>query len=171
MARSKFNLDHFASRANEAAFWESWVGAVLARCGLYTIHHPFTVARDITEVGGYAESWDLEVASDREGPWVNLEVKSKAEPFGNDPMDFPFSTAIVCSASSHRRRHKQTSAAGSDYVLVSTVTGAMLWIPRGTILLPSTTVTDAKRGETYKAVAVSKGCLRGLKDYTKTFGR
>ena len=109
----KMDLSHFASRANEAAFWEAWVGAVLARCGLYTLHHPFTVAKHMGEVANYFQSWDMDVVH---GPYFNeegsihgrttrVEVKSKNEDF-TSPEDYPYSTAIVCSATSHRRKYK-----------------------------------------------------------------
>ena len=72
----KLNLAHFASRANEAAFWEAWVGAVLSRCGLYTVHHPFTLAKHPGEVASYAHTWDLDVSRYEPGSGSFIQTAS-----------------------------------------------------------------------------------------------
>lgn len=172
MAR-RLNLNHFASRANEAAFWEAWVGAVLARCGLYTLHHPFTVANGLGEVHLYGHSWDLDVTDAiPEGfMWQELarpvEVKSLALTF-TCPDDYPYEEVMVCSEASHKRKFAQCEQAGRDFLLVSRVTGSILWVPKGTPTAVKM-ASDRDRGETYKVVYCRKESLCALKGFVQTF--
>jgi hypothetical protein len=174
---SKLNLEHFASRANEAAFWEAWVGAVLARSGLYTLHHPFTVAKSRLEVGDYSHTYDLDVISwERdyghqdyiayppiEGS-VAVEVKSK-ETFFTSPTDYPYKTVILCSQSSYLRKWPGTAATKRDFLFVSRPTGSILWVPTGSPVTMGNTTFDGKRGELYATVSVPKESLKPIGDF------
>ena len=88
--------DSFRGRADAAAYWEAWVGAVLSRAGLYTEHYPFYVApgHDSTD---YSQTWDLNVrATKSETPCTEVEVKSVNLEF-TSAKDYPYSSVIVCS--------------------------------------------------------------------------
>lgn len=173
MAKGRLNLSHFASRANEAAFWEAWTGAVLARCGLYTVHHPFTVANHVGEIHQYAHTWDLDVSTRHPaeaamfGGSREVEVKSLNLDFV-DTESYPNQQVLVCSAASHRRKFKENDFLGRDFLLLSRFTGAIVWVPPDTPL-KTRQITDSDRGESYKALACRKEDLRALKDFVKTF--
>lgn len=176
MARKKLDLTHFASRANEAAFWEAWVGAILSRCGLYTVHHPFTVANNPGEVHLYGETFDLDVGPIHpygccehhdQIPMVETEVKSLSLTF-TCPEDYPFDQVLVCSENSHKRKSDQYKTP-RPFLMVSRPTGAIVYVPAGTDLAVRS-VHDASRGETYKVVYCKKGDLRGLKAFVQAVG-
>jgi hypothetical protein len=174
MARKPMNLAHFAGRANEAAFWEAWVGAVLARCGLYTVHHPFTVANSLKQVKDYYHTWDLDVSAEHPHDYIPgrgltpTEVKSVALTF-TGPEDYPFEQCLVCSEASHKRKRGELDSTGTAFLLVSRATGAIVYVPVGTKLLVKE-VHDGDRGETYKAVYCRKEDLRALKEYVQAVG-
>lgn len=169
----RLSLAHFASRANEAAFWEAWVGAVLSRCGLYTVHHPFTLASNIGQIHEYAHTWDLDVSTVHPAEWEYLpptetEVKSLNLSF-TGPEDYPHASVLVCSYASHKRKWKNAMKVLRPFLLVSRVTGSVVYVPVGT-KLKVVDVRDNDRGEEYAAVSCRKEDLRGLKDYVQTFG-
>lgn len=159
----------FKRRANEAAFWEAWVGAVLARAGLYTLHHPF--AAD----GGdqHAYSWDLDVSTHDDlgigKPWgLPVECKSLSLTF-NNPDDYPFERALVCSFNSHNRKWPGAVETQRDFLLISRETGSIIWIPTGSPI-DIVKVADRTRGdkvENYKAVQTSRDNLRPLWDFVE----
>lgn len=157
----------FAERANEAAFWEAWVGAILTRSGLYVVQHPFNLAREDQEVSDFAHSWDLDVATtnpcdfgDEDGVTVPVEVKSVNKTF-ETPESWPMPELIVCSFASHYRKWPGTDRTQRDFLFASRYTGAIVWLPRGTKLTISE-VTDPDRDETYRVVRASRDDLRAL---------
>jgi hypothetical protein len=162
----------FVSRADSAAFWEAWVGAMLSRHGLYTLHYPFTL---IEETGlpksHYAHAWDLSVTSSidellgspgHKKP-IELEVKSVNLKFSFHG-DYPHNGVLVCSKPSWDRKWPFEDHTCRDFLLVSRQTGAAVWIPIG---CPTgiVEVTDKSRGEKYRCVAVHKSCLRPFDDF------
>lgn len=155
----------FQKRANEAAFWEAWVGAVLARAGLWTLHHPFEAD------GGdnHGLTWDLDVSTDGgplgAGPWVPTECKSLSLTFSN-PDDYPFESALICSFNSWRKKWGEARETLRDFLLISRPTGHILWIPVGT-QATVTKVTDSTRDETYKVMQTTRDCLRPLIDFVE----
>lgn len=155
----------FKARANEAAYWEAWVGAVLARAGLFTLHHPFKA--DGQE--NHALSWDLDVSAkspDLLGTEkVLVEVKSLNLTF-NRPDDYPFPTVLVCSHNSWERKWPGSEKTMRDFLLVSRATGAIIWIPIGSPV-KTVTITDTTRKETYKAKQTKIHYLMDLIDFVE----
>ena len=173
--KSAYSMESFAARANEAAFWEAWVGAVLARCGLYTVHHPFTVAQTMGETHAYAQTWDMDVSECHPSEWeysppTETEVKSLSLTF-TMPDDYPHDEVLVCSAKNHGKKYgKDAGMSGRDFLLVSRATGAIVWVPRGTCMFQKE-VTDNERGQTYMAMACKREDLRALKSYVQAICR
>lgn len=168
MNRKRLNLDHFAGRADEAAFWEAWVGAVLARCGLYTLHHPFTVAKHPGEVAQYGHTWDLDVSAtghfDYVGDYNSVEVKSVNLTFSG-PQDYPYDQCLVCSQNSFLRKWPGKDTIQRDFLIVSRYTGSIVCIPVGTKVELGVEVYDMDRGEDYKGVRTPKENLRDLQTF------
>lgn len=152
----------FRSRADSAAFWEAWVAAVLTRSGLYVTCMPW-------EIDGkdHGQSYDLEV---RGGDIISLihkvEVKSVNLTFHNT-LDYPFENALVCSQSSFLKKWSGKDSVGRDFLIVSRVTGNVLWIPKGTKVELGVEVHDSTRNETYKAVQTSAKNLRELHEFVQ----
>ncbi len=149
----------FMKRANEAAFWEAWVGAVLARSDLWTLHHPF--AADGGDYHGL--TWDLDVTADRSEEWTPLECKGLSLNF-TTPDDYPFDHALICSARSWKKKWKSADTVQRSFFLISMQTGCILWVPPG-VEAEVTTVTDGVRGQTYKAMRTAKSNLKPLWDF------
>lgn len=153
----------FKKRANEAAFWEAWVGAVLARAGLWTLHHPF--AADGGDSHGL--TWDLDVSThgDTSGqaPWLPVECKSLSLTFTTED-DYPFDNVLICSANSWNRKWPGHTTSQRDFLLISRETGGILWIPVGA-QAKVVKVTDSTRNETYKAMQTTRDALRPLIDF------
>lgn len=168
------DTERFAARADSAAFWEAWVGAVLARAGLYTLHHPFTVGSEVGRSNeSYAQSHDLDVFQFY--PWaidegkpnpVQVEVKSSNALF-TGAWDYPFPSVMVCSQSSFLKKWPGASKTGRDFLFVSRVTGNILWLPVHSPVTVGHETFDAKRGEAYKTVHAAKSDLRDLHAFTE----
>lgn len=149
----------FMERANQAAFWEAWVGAVLARAGLYTLHHPFPA-----DGGDYPFEWDLDVGvTAMDSDMHPVEVKGLSTTF-TSPLDYPFQEVLVCSKNSWNRKWGDSNELGRDFLLVSAKTGGIIWVPKGTLCSPKQ-VTDKTRNETYYSMATDRGNLKFLHDY------
>ncbi len=162
----------FRDRADSAAFYEAWVGSVLARAGLYTVHHPFLI-----DGKDHGETWDLDVSSDNPRCWCekygglikrNVEVKSLSVSFEN-AQQYPYETVLVCSQNSWLRKWPAKDTVQRDFLLVSKPTGCICWIPAGSPVELGVLVTDKSRNETYLAVQTNKGQLRPLQDFVETF--
>lgn len=165
----------FRDRADSAAFYEAWVGAVLSRAGLYTLHHPFQI-----DGKDHSQSWDLDVSFSHPGTLhydsrdvrslrsssVPVEVKSLSLTFLNTDS-YPFDHVLICSQSSWLRKWPGTGTVQRDFLLVSRPTGAIVWIPKGTPVTLGHPVHDKQRNETYKAVKTNKGYLRPLSDFVE----
>ncbi len=161
----------FRDRADSAAFYEAWVGAVLARTGLFTVHQPFLI-----DGKDHGESWDLDVLNYDpirilpDGGLINrrVEVKSLSVSFEN-VRQYPYETVLVCSQNSWLRKWPAKDTVQRDFLLVSKPTGCICWIPAGSPVELGVLVTDKSRNETYKAVQTNKGLLRPLQDFVETF--
>lgn len=163
---------NFRDRADSAAFFEAWVGAVLARAGLYTLHHPFTLAETREDIGSYAQTVDLDV--DTEPPqnpntstfgWgTEVEVKSSNLTFHNT-QSYPFPELLICSQSSWEKKWLKASKTCRNFLFVSRQTGAILWLPTKTPVTLGNLVHDATRNQTYKAVKTSSDNLRALDEF------
>lgn len=161
---------NFRDRADSAAFYEAWVGAVLSRAGLYTLHHPFTLAETAEEVAEHAHTWDIEVGKGVEdwdpSCWQGaalVEVKSVNLTFHNTES-YPFEWLLVCSQASWERKWTSDKTL-RDFLFVSRPTGAILWLPTGTLVEMNHMVVDSTRNQTYKAVRTSSSNLRPLDEF------
>lgn len=149
----------FRDRADSAAFYEAWVGAVLARAGLYTLHYPF-------EIDGkdHSQTFDLETWSEPENTRYTVEVKSLNLTFHN-PESYPFEDVLLCSQSSYMKKWPGRDYTMRDFLLVSRVTGAVVWVPRMTQVTFEREIEDRGRGEVYKAVTVQREALMDLSEF------
>src|SRR5688572_12655471 len=89
----------FLNRADEAAFWESYVGAVLCRHGLYVTHMPMKLG-DFHDPLCSTMS-DLQVYT-VDAPELGVEVKSRNVYF-TSPEDYKWDMVRVCSESWFRK--------------------------------------------------------------------
>ncbi len=160
----------FRDRADAAAFWEAWTGAVLTRCGLYVLLNPWAInAQD------NSKSFDLGVSSihpqemsDAAGPRP-LEVKSLNLGF-KDPASYPYDTVLVCSQSNFLKKWPGSDQLGRDFMLVSRQTGHLVWVPDGTKVNLGHETFDRTRSERLLSATVPKTALRTLSEYVHTFG-
>ena len=153
----------FRFRADSAAYWEAWVAAVLARAGLYTLHHPFLI-----DNLDHSQSVDLDVFRNYPGivedcGQTPLEIKSLSLEFNNS-SDYPYEDVLVCSQSSFLKKWPGKEGIGRDFMLVSTVTGAMVWVPTGT-RVGFKEVMDKSRNECKPTAYCQKAELRELGDF------
>lgn len=154
--------ESFKARANEAAYWEAWVGSVLSRAGLYTLHHPFPA-----DGGDYPLSWDLDVGvTGLEGDMHPVEVKSVSISFHN-AEDYPFDDALVCSHNSWEKKWPQSIYTKRDFLFVSNKTGSILWLPKFKEVSTKKQL-DKVRGETYLVKYTSKKNLKELYEFVET---
>ncbi len=166
-----FGIDSsFRKRADSACFYEAWVGSVLARAGLCTIHQPFTIAKSRADMATYAHTWDLEVYDPESRYQTKVEVKSTNLKF-DTPDSYPHETLLVCSEKSFLNKWPGQIATGRDFLFVSRLTGSILWLPAGTITHIET-VGDRSRNEVYRAMAANKSKLKDLMSFIdKVYGR
>ncbi len=152
----------FSGRLERGAFWEAWVGAVLSRAGMYTTHLPSHIDRN----KDFSESWDLEVQHCDSGSLTPVlsEVKSLSLPFHNVD-DYPFETVLVCAQDSWTKKWPGKDTVQRDFLLVSNVTGSILWIPTGTKVQLGHPVHDRNRNYSYKCAVVNKSQLRPFADF------
>jgi len=158
----------FKDRADGAAFWEAWVGAVLARAGLYTVHHPFLA----DGLDTHGQTFDLEVYGNHPQAFMDgsgmtdVEVKSLNLSF-TGPADYPFDDVMLCSQNSWLRKWPGSYHVCRDFLLVSRHTGNLVWVPCMAPVEMGREVTDSSRGETYKVVVAKKVNLRPLSDFVE----
>lgn len=163
----------FVDRADSAAFFEAWVGAVLARLGLYTLHYPFEADGKDT----HGLTWDLEILTDH--PYslqpkdcsafgsVQVEVKSVNLTF-TEPSDYPYQEVLLCSQNSFNRKWPGYKDTGRDFLIVSRTTGHIVWVPYRTPAYLGKEVFDNSRGELYKAVWVDRAHLKTVKEFAQS---
>ncbi len=144
------------------------MGAVLARAGLYTVHHPFTMSQSKEETERYGQSWDLDVSCFdplayewNGGRPESVEVKSVSLTFHNRD-NYPHDGVLVCSQKSFLKKWPGANKTGRDFLFVSRPTGAILWLPKNTPIELGHDVFDASRNELYKVVKTSRLCLLAL---------
>lgn len=166
----------FLDRADSAAFYEAWVGSVLSRAGLFTVHHPFDTASN----RDHGQSWDLDVGlfhpntlhynngdvRSLRSPLTPVEVKSLSLTFLNTDS-YPFEDVLVCSQGSWLRKWPSQNTIQRDFLLVSRPTGSIVWVPKGTPVTLGHEVHDRQRNELYKAVKTTKPHLRQLADFVE----
>lgn len=161
--RSVTISDSFKARADTSAYWEAWVGAVLSRSGLYSVHHPFTLAAETgNPLSFYAHSWDLDVSPDNL-VFTPAEVKSVNLRF-TEPNDYPHLGVLVCSDASWRKKWPGKDTTQRDFLMVSRSTGSVIWLPKGSDT-GITMVTDKSRKETYACRTTHKSELRPLSHF------
>lgn len=159
----------FLGRADSAAFFEAWVGASLARLGLFTLHRPFTLAEETGfDVSDYANSWDLDVGP-HPASLVPVDVKSVNLTF-TGPYDYPFPTILLCSRKAFERRRPGKLVLGHDFITVSRNTGKMVWVPSGTPITFKT-ITDSTRGETFESTCADRQHIRSIFNFVKHMNR
>jgi hypothetical protein len=161
--------ESFRKRADSAAFYEAWAGSVLARAGLYTVHHPFTLADQVERSrASYAHTWDMDVSTTHPATLnhvaVLVEVKSVNLTF-HHTKDYPFGTVLVCSQASFLKKWPGRSRTGRDFLFVSRETGCIVWLPSGTTVEIGHEVYDGSRRELYKVVKCARSSLAELDDF------
>lgn len=168
--RKSQESETFRGRADSACFWEAWVGAVLGRAGLYTIHHPLTVAADVGRTNdSYAETYDLDVSvghPHKFGYHAEVEVKSRNLSFTSS-SDYPYESITLCSQASFLRKWRSAEKTHRDFLFISRVTGNIVWLPSDSPVTVGHETYDSKRGESYKTVHANKAHLRELSDFVE----
>lgn len=158
----------FADRADSAAFYEGWVSAVLSRCGLYVLHRPFVVDGSKEHDLSVDISVGVEASNAGQATLIqnsaDVEIKSLNLDFKN-PFDYPYDEVLLCSQSSFLKKWPGAYKTERDFLMVSRVTGAILWVPKRTDVMFGKEIYDSKRGELYRAVAVQRKFLRPLKGF------
>ncbi len=158
--KKNYISESFKQRADSSAFFEAWVGAMLSRCNLLTVHHPFTLANETgNPVSFYAHTWDLDVSADNK-LFTPVEVKSVNLKF-TEPNDYPHLGVLVCSDASFTKKWPGKSKTQRDFLMVSRETGGIIWLPKGTET-GITVVTDKTRKETYDCRTTHKSSLLPL---------
>lgn len=150
--------ESFKRRADSAAFWEAWTGVVLTRAGMYVTHYPF----ECDGAESHGQTWDLDVGY---GTLLPVEVKSLNLTF-TGPEDYPYDTAMVCSARSWTKKWPGERSVKRDFLLVSRETGDIVWIPKGSPTFISETA-DKERNGTYKVIKVHKEHLKHLHEFVE----
>jgi hypothetical protein len=163
MAKTNYISESFKQRADSSAFFEAWVGAMLSRSALYTVHHPFTLASETGNPNSfYAHTWDLDVSADNR-LFTPVEVKSVNLKF-HEPNDYPHLGVLVCSDASFKKKWPNRMTTQRDFLMVSRETGGIIWLPKGT---PTglTEVTDKARKETYMCRTAHKVELQSFAQF------
>ncbi len=153
----------FLQRADEACFFEAYVGASLARNGLYVIHQPMGLGLYHDPLKSL--SWDLEVAANGMlDPVLPLECKSRSVGFSG-PEDYPHQDVRVCSQKWFLKNWPGSDTLGRDFILVSQKTFGMVWVPAGTAVTMGREILDNERNEVFKVVEVQKKDLKSFQQY------
>lgn len=151
----------FRKRAPSAAFWEAWVAAVLTRGGLYVELGPWAI-----DGKDYGLSVDLTVSSPARE--LKVEVKSLNLEF-NNPSDYPYEPLLVCSENSYKRKWSKyglwPKSLPIDFLFVSRVTGAVIWLPEGSLVQGGHMVHDRERNESHVSITASRAQLRGVDEF------
>jgi hypothetical protein len=161
--------ESFKSRADTAAFWEAWVAACLTRAELEVLLLPLTIAKTDEEFQSYQKRVGDILVGIPGHPKRSVEVKSASRNFVT-AKDVP-ERMLLCSDASHRRKtNAEHNTSYAHFLMVSTVTGAIIWVPKGT---PTevTVVTDSSRNETYKCRTVARADVRELSDFVEHLER
>lgn len=163
MSKGNYISESFKQRADGAAFYEAWVGAILSRSNLYSVHHPFTLAAETgNPLSFYAHSWDLDVSPDNK-VFLPVEVKSVNLKFC-EPNDYPHMGVLVCSDASWQKKWGSRFVTQRDFLMVSRLTGGIVWLPKHTET-GLTNITDKTRDESYMCRTAGKEDLRPLRDF------
>ncbi len=166
MSKTNYISESFKQRADSSAFFEAWCGAMLARSNLYTVHHPFTLAAETgNSLAFYAHSWDLDVSPDNI-LFIPVEVKSVNLKF-TEPNDYPHLGVLVCSDASWQKKWPGQEKTQRDFLMVSRITGGIIWLPKGTET-GVTPVVDKTRKESYECRTTHKSALLRLSDFVST---
>lgn len=159
--------DSFRGRADAAAYWEAWVGAVLSRAGLYTEHYPFYITDGPGGID-YSQTWDLNVANEPVAHAgfgsVQVEVKSVNLEF-TSVRNYPRPDVMVCSQNSFLRKWPGRGTVGRDFLFVSRITGNVVWLPKDSPISVGHVTHDRTRNEVYKTVHARRSDLRDLVDF------
>lgn len=164
MSKKNYISESFRQRADSSAFFEAWVGAMLSRSGLTTVHHPFTLASETgNPLGFYAHTWDLDVAVGPNDVYTPVEVKSVNLAF-TLPNDYPHLGVLVCSDASFRKKWPGKTKTQRDFLMVSRDTGGIIWLPKGTETVVKEQ-RDKTRNEVYACRAAHKGALKPFAEF------
>lgn len=165
--RSKTNdiSESFKQRADSGAFFEAWVGAMLSRSNIWTVHHPFTLSSETGKpLSFYAHSWDLDVSPDNK-VFTPVEVKSVNLRFV-EPNDYPHEGVLVCSEASWNHKWYGKTTTQRDFLMVSRLTGGIVWLPIGSEV-GRTWMRDKTRDEGYWCITTHKSELLPLAAYVE----
>ncbi len=150
----------FLARADEACFWESYVSAILCRNGFVVQHNPMAFGEFHDPIGALTR--DLQVTY--ENCSYGLEIKSRHITF-NGPEDYKWSSVRVCAEKWFKKNWPTADIFPVDFFIVSSITGAIVWVPAGTKATFGNYAVDTERNEKYLVVECSKEDLRSLEEY------
>lgn len=148
--------ESFRSRADMAAFWEAWVGAVMTRAGFQATMMPWDI-----DSKDHSESWDLELVIGC--AYWKVEVKSINLSF-TGVKDYPKEPVLVCSQNNFLKKSSDGTVP-RPFFLVSRLTGNIVVVPEGAVVGMNHEVLDRTRNELYKCVTVRKDQLIDLQDW------
>lgn len=156
----------FRGRADEAAFFEAYVAAMLTRNGLYVLCHPWAI-----DGKDHGKTWDLDACSvgpkpvggmsvaDDGWPSTRLEIKSIKTDF-TGPSNYPYPQVLVCSFNSWQRKWPGTDHTSRDFMFVSRTTGQMVWLPKGSPVTITEIVDRERPGAVQKTMQSDKRNLQ-----------
>ncbi len=158
----------FLARADEACFWESYVASLLCRNGFLVEHNPMEFGEFHDPIGALTR--DLTVYYFKPGHpgcvGTGLEVKSRHITF-NGPDDYKWPTVRVCAEKWFKKNWPTADIFPVDFFIVSSITGAIVWVPAGTKATFGNYAVDTERNEKYLVVECSKEDLRSFEEYVR----
>jgi hypothetical protein len=160
----------FRDRADSAALFEAYVASALTREGLYVLCHPWAI-----DGKDHGQSYDLEVSRrhpnnsseyDFWSPVTTVEVKSLNRAF-TGPYDYPFKDILVCSLSSWQKKWPGTAATQRDFLFISRVSGAIIWLPNGSETSVTEVEDKSRLGYIQKTMTSPSSCLKSFKSFVE----
>lgn len=152
------NKPLFKRELEQGLYWEDRVAEYLEAWG-FSVFRPQTLVEGIEDDESrravLSQYGDL-IVGGRDG--IHIEVKSRRVRF-TGPEDYPYPTAYVDTLGSQRARGDVKPV----YVVVSQLTGGMVWVPRGIALTPRRT-WDRVRDIPVVTLEVPKGVLRPFRE-------
>jgi hypothetical protein len=157
--------ESFKSRQDESAFWEAWVGACLTRQGLFASLNPTATGLEYYN----PRSADIDTWCRDNGLAVQVEVKS-VKRFFTCPADYQdryenHGKVFLGNMGTWNARHPSRITTLFDYLIVSKLTGCLVWLPADSKVELGVDEYDFSRNEVFKAVYGSKHDLKSFEEF------